>query len=232
MATHFTPAALKFLRDLKRNNDRDWFQPRKEIFERELKTPMLTLISEITHAMEDFAPDHVRPPQKILFRIYRDTRFSNDKRPYKEHIGAWWVRTGLEKTSGAGFYFHLSGKELLIAAGCYMPQPEQLLAVRRYLLDHHAEMRKLYTAKPLVKLFPHDEATSLTRPPKGFPADHPAIDLIRNKQWGRSVTLPVDTALTPAIGKEIVKRFKAIAPLVTLINTPLLPQKRKPLFGL
>ncbi|WP_263410968.1 DUF2461 domain-containing protein [Terriglobus tenax] len=231
MATHFTPAALKFLRDLKRNNDRDWFQPRKEIFEREIKAPMLALITEISHAMESFAPDHLRPPQKILFRIYRDTRFSNDKRPYKEHVGAWWVRAGLEKTSGAGFYFHISGKEVLVAAGCYMPQPEQLLAIRRYLLDHHEEMRKLYNARPLVKLLPHDEATSLTRPPKGFAADHPAIDLIRNKQWGRSITLPVETALSPSLGKEIVTRFKAMTPLIGFLNTPLLVEKkRKPLF--
>lgn len=231
MATHFTPAALKFLRELKKHNDREWFNARKPVFEKELKAPMLALITEITHAMESFAPEHLRPPQKVLFRIYRDTRFSNDKRPYKEHIGAWWARAGLEKTSGAGFYFHLSGKELLIAAGCYMPQPEQLLAIRRSLLENHAAFRKLYTGKSLVKLLPHDEATSLTRPPKGFAADHPAIDLIRNKQWGRSVSLPAEVALDAGVGKEIISRFKAATPLVEMLNAPLVVEKkRKPLF--
>lgn len=77
----FKPEALKFLRNLARHNDRAWFQPRKEQFEAELREPMLAIVRKITDAMMDFAPAHVRPAEKSLFRIYRDTRFSNDKRP-------------------------------------------------------------------------------------------------------------------------------------------------------
>jgi uncharacterized protein (TIGR02453 family) len=84
--THFTPEALKFLRGLARHNDRAWFEPRREIYERELKLPMLALIDEINHAMEDFAPEHIRLPHKAMFRIYRDTRFDaargHPARPY------------------------------------------------------------------------------------------------------------------------------------------------------
>src|ERR1700684_3121329 len=119
--THFTPAALTFLRSLARHNDRAWFTPRKATLERYLPLPMLALIEEINHAFAGFAPEHIRPPHKAIFRIYRDTRFSHDKRPYKNHVAAWWSHQGLEKTSGAGYYFQVSPKGVVIAAGAYMP---------------------------------------------------------------------------------------------------------------
>src|SRR5579875_2623877 len=86
MATHFSPEALKFLKGLKRNNNREWFQARKGIYERELKAPMLALVHEINEAMLRFAPENVQPPRKAMMRIYRDIRFSNDKRPYKTNV--------------------------------------------------------------------------------------------------------------------------------------------------
>ena len=95
---HFNEQALKFLRGLKRNNNREWFEPRKAIYEKELKAPMLAVLAAINDAMIDFAPDNVQPPQKAMMRIYRDIRFSHDKRPYKRNAGAWWSRDGLEKT--------------------------------------------------------------------------------------------------------------------------------------
>src|ERR1700730_15578993 len=87
---YLRPEALTFLRNLARHNDREWFTPRKAVFEAELKEPMLAIVRKITDAMTDFAPSHVRPAEKSLFRIYRDTRFASDKRPYKTHVAAWW----------------------------------------------------------------------------------------------------------------------------------------------
>jgi uncharacterized protein (TIGR02453 family) len=230
MPTHFSPEALKFFRGLKRNNDREWFNARKATYEQEIKAPMLALIAEINEAMLKFAPDNVRLPQKALFRIYRDTRFSPDKRPYKSHQGAWWARTGLEKTSGAGFYFHIAPDEVMVAADCYMPEREQLLAIRRYLAEHYAEYRRIASGKKLRSVLNEFDGMPLTRPPKGFPADHPAIDLLRCRQWGVSAKLPASVAISPALFKEIVKRFEAAAPMVELLNTPLVPKPRKPLF--
>ena len=201
--THFTPESLKFLRTLARHNDRLWFNPRKPIYERELKAPMLALIEEINHAFADFAPDHIRPPHKAMMRIYRDTRFDASRgqpiRPYKTNVAAWWVRAGLKKTSGAGFYFHISPKETVIAAGMYMPSPEQLLAVRRHLLIHHAELRKLLAGKKLRSALTEFEGHRLTRPPRGFPADSPAMDLLLCRQWGVSATLPAEAATLPSL---------------------------------
>ena len=230
MATHFSPASIKFLRDLAKHNDREWFEPRKPIYEKELKAPMLALIGEITEAMHAFAPDFIRPPQKSMMRIYRDIRFSKDKKPYKTNIAGWWARHGLEKTSGGGFYFHVTATEVHIAAGCYMPEKEQLLAIRRMLLERHEEYRAIVGSKKLRAVMEPLDGMKMTRGPKGFPAEHPGLDLIMQRQWGVSSSLPVDVALTPNLLKEVVKRFKLAAPLVSLLNSPFDGRPKKPLF--
>jgi uncharacterized protein (TIGR02453 family) len=244
-APHLRKEGMAFLRALIRVNKtdpveaREWFQANKAVYEAELKEPMLAIIRHVTDSMLDFAPEHVRPAEKSLFRIYRDTRFSNDKRPYKEHIAAWWTHTGLDKTSGAGYYFHISSKDVIIAAGAYMPEKDQLAAIRHWLLDHHAEFRKLLEKPAVKKAFSEFEGNALTRPPKGFPADHPALDLIRCRQWGLAATLPAEAALEPNLAAEVVRHFKLAAPVVAALNTPIaasLEETRKArksvLFGL
>jgi uncharacterized protein (TIGR02453 family) len=221
----FSEASLKFLRGLKKNNTRDWFDPRKPVYERELKAPLLALIDQVNHALVDFAPDHVRPPQKVMLRIYRDIRFAADKRPYKTHVSAWWGRSGMAKTSGAGFYFELNPTELILAAGLFMPDRDQLLALRRHLLAHHAELRRLLADKKLKALLPDTEARPLSRPPKGFSPEDPAVaaalDLLVNRQWGVSATLPTAAALAPTLLDDVLARFRRAAPLVALLNQPL-----------
>ena len=179
---YFRPEALTFLRNLARHNDRVWFNERKAVYESELKEPMLAVIRRITDAMMEFAPNHVRPAEKSLFRIYRDTRFSNNKLPYKTHVAAWWSHMGMQKTSGAGYYFQVSPKGVVIAAGAYMPEKEQLPAIRSWLLDNHVQFRRLLQKPAVRKTFTEFEGEALTRPPKGFPCDHPAMDLIKCKQ--------------------------------------------------
>jgi uncharacterized protein (TIGR02453 family) len=234
MAAHFSNDALKFLRGLKRNNDREWFAARKHIYERELKQPMLALIAEVNDAMIGFAPENIQAPQKAIMRIYRDIRFSKDKRPYKIHQAAWWARQGLEKTSGGGFYFDVSGTEVTIAAGVFMPEREQLLAIRRHLVNHHADLRKILAGKKLRALMQPIEGSPLTRPPKGFPADDPAIkpalDLLMCRQWGVASRLPAEFATRPTLVKDIVERFRLAAPMVALLNAPLASKPKKPLF--
>ena len=235
VAAHLRPEGLKFLRGIARNNDRDWFVPRKAIFEEELKEPMLAIIRKVTEAMTTFAPSFVRPAEKSLFRIYRDTRFSNNKLPYKTHVAAWWSAQGMEKTSGAGYYFQIDAKEVIIAAGAYMPEKDQLAAIRHWLLDHHAEFRKVLQTAAVRKTFSEFEGNALTRPPKGFPSEHPALDLIRCRQWGLSTTLPAEAALEPGFAATLIRHFKLAAPVVDALNTPLaatLPTRKKVLFGL
>jgi uncharacterized protein (TIGR02453 family) len=232
---YFRPEALTFLRNLARHNDREWFAPRKALYEAELKEPMLAIIRRITDAMMEFAPNHVRPAEKSLFRIYRDTRFSNNKLPYKTHVAAWWSHMGMEKTSGAGYYFQVSPKGVVIAAGAYMPEKEQLAAIRNWLLENHVAFRKILQRPAVRKAFSEFEGEALTRPPKGFPCEHAAMDLIKQKQWGLSTTLPAETALEKNFSQTVIRHFKLLAPMVDALNTPiaasLVPRKRV-LFGL
>ena len=234
-ATHLRPEALTFLRNLARHNDREWFTPRKAIFEAELKEPMHAIVRKVTDAMMDFAPAFVRPAEKCLFRIYRDTRFSANKLPYKTHVAAWWSHQGLEKTSGAGYYFHVSAKEVIVAAGAYMPEKDQLSQIRHWLLDHHAEFRKLLQKPAVRKAFAEFEGNALTRPPKGFPCEHPGMDLIRCRQWGLAATLSTEEALTPGFATTLIRHFKIAAPVVDALNTPIAAAqapKKRVLFGL
>jgi uncharacterized protein (TIGR02453 family) len=191
---------------------------------------MLALIGEVNEAMVEFAPEHVRPAQKIMMRIYRDIRFAKDKRPYKTHVSAWWVRDGLQKTSGAGFYLQVSAAEVLVAAGVYMPEREQLLAIRRHLGVHHEEFRSLMKGRKLRSLMQEGDGVKLSRPPKGFAADDPAIDLLMHRQWGVETTLPVERATMPTLGRDVVERFKAAAPVIALLNAPLLGKPKRPMF--
>ncbi len=222
---HFSPASIRFLQQLKRNNDRDWFNARKDVFIREVQEPWLAIVEGVNQALLEFAPDYVKPARKVAMRIYRDIRFSKDKRPYKTNVAAWWSTTTTERTSGGGFYTHVSDKDVVIAAGVYMPMPPQLLAIRRYLQEHHAELRSLLGDAKLRKLLPTLDNNPLTRMPKGFLPDDPAGDLLLFRQWALSATLPLEVATTPKLLLEIRKRFTAAAPLVALLNTPLLAMR-------
>ncbi|MBV8629359.1 MAG: DUF2461 domain-containing protein [Silvibacterium sp.] len=239
-APYFNQKALDFLRQLKRNNRREWFEARREVYESELKAPMLALIEKVTQGMLDYAPAHVRPAQKSMLRIYRDTRFSADKTPYKTHMAAWWAHQSAAKTSGSGYYLHVSPTEVTVAAGVYMPPKEQLLAIRQHLVEHHEEFRRLIETKNLrakklpAKMELHDPQ-ALSRPPKGFAAEHPAIEWIKWRQWGVYATLPAETALKPDLAKMVEGYFRLSQPLVDYLSKPLLrgmEKRRKPLFGL
>jgi uncharacterized protein (TIGR02453 family) len=220
----FPPEALKFLRGLERNNRREWFQPRKEIFETKLKAPMMDLVEAINAELPAVAPEHINDPKKAVYRIYRDTRFSPDKTPYKTHIAAIFPRRGLGRQSSAGFYLHLSPKSVGIAGGAYMPGREELLAIRTWIAENHAAFRK--AARGPEKLMGKLHGDSLTRAPKGFDPAHPAADLIRMKSWLYWIELEAGVAESPKLLAEVMKRFRAAAPVIEMLNAPLLSNQR------
>jgi len=215
----FSPEALTFLRNLKKNNRREWFQPRKEIFETKVKAPLVELVEAVNAALLDFAPEHITDPKKAVYRIYRDTRFSADKTPYKTHVAAIFPHHGLGKQASAGFYFHLTAEHVGIAAGSYMPGPDELRAFRGWLAGHHKQFRA--AARRPEKLLGKLQGSSVTRMPKGFDADHPAGDLIRMKQWLYWAELDAKLATSRRLLPELVKRFRAAAPVIAMLNAPL-----------
>src|SRR5262245_41253001 len=126
----FPKEGLRFLRSLKRNNNREWFLEHKSIYEEVVRQPMEDLVLALAADFSKFAPELVATPKTSIYRIYRDTRFSKDKSPYKTHVAAVFPRKGFEKHEGAGLYLHLAPSELLIAGGVYMPFPDDLRAIR------------------------------------------------------------------------------------------------------
>src|SRR5215471_11902683 len=140
--TAFPKESLAFLRSLKRNNNREWFQDHKSIYETVLKQPLADLVDSLAVDFERFAPEMVSSPKVSMYRIYRDTRFSKDKTPYKTHVAAIFPRKGFEKHEGAGLYLHIAATEVLIAGGVYMPMPDALNAIRSHIASNSAALIK------------------------------------------------------------------------------------------
>ncbi len=168
-----------------------------------------------------FAPDYVTDPNKAIYRFYRDTRFSEDKTPYKDHIAALFSRRGAVKHRAAAYYVSVSEKEIEVAGGLYMPQAEELLAVRHHLARRHAEFRAVINDPSLRALMGEFHGDQLSRVPKGFPADHPAADLLRYKQYLFYQMLDPALLTTPRLCDEIVARFRVMQPFIDFLNASL-----------
>lgn len=225
MATRFPgfpPEALRFLRALKRNNRREWFQPRKEQFESLVKAPMLALVAELNADLMKFAPEYVTDPKKSVFRIYRDVRFSSDKRPYKTNIAASFHRRGVE---GGGLYFSVSADEVEVAAGIYHPSREVTLAVRQHIAENYQELQRLLADRKVQKKYGGLKGDELSRAPKGFESCHPALDLIKKKDWLLDVSLDASIATTPDLHTDLAALFRAMHPFCEFLNRPLIGRK-------
>jgi len=221
----FPEEMVRFFRSLKRNNRREWFQPRKHLFEQHVKTPMLELVSAINAELAKFAPDYVTEPKNAVFRIYRDTRFSADKTPYKTHIAASFARRGGERLGAGGFYFSVSHDVIEVAAGIWHPDREVTLLVRNHIAETHQELSRILANKKGRKLTGSLGGAALTRSPKGFDPEHPAAGFIKMKDWILDVTLDPSLATTPKLHGEIVARFRAMMPLIQYLNRPLIARK-------
>lgn len=221
----FPKEMVTFFRSLKRNNRREWFQPRKHLFEEHVREPMTRLVEALNTDFAKLAPEYVSDPKKAIFRIYRDTRFSPDKTPYKTHIACSFGRRGGEHMSVSGFYFSVSGDEIEVAGGIYHPAADTTLLVRTYISENYKELRHILAAKKLRQLLGELQGDELSRAPKGFDVCHPAINLIKKKDWILVDTLDPAMATTPRLYQEIADRFRAMAPFVEFLNRPLLVRK-------
>ena len=222
----FPPQALAFLRRLKRHNDREWFLKNKETYEQKVKAPMVELVLALGREMKQFAPELLADPKRAIYRIYRDTRFSPDKTPYKTHIAAVFTPRGLEKGDSASVYFHVSPTEVEIAGGVYMPSPEVLRAIREHIALHHKKLQSIIEAPEFKRLFGELWGERLTRVPKGFAADHPAAELLRYKQMLADVSQPPELAESPQLLPTLVTMFRGMMPLIRFLNDPLTRQLR------
>lgn len=221
----FPAEMVKFFRGLKRNNRRDWFQPRKHLYDQHVKEPMLELVAALNGELVKFAPEYVTDPKHAIFRIYRDTRFSPDKTPYKTHVAATFSRRGPEHMGTGGFYFSVSSDQIEIAGGIYRPLPETMFLVRSHIAENYRELRAILADRKARKLMGDLQGDELTRAPKGFDTCHPAVDLIKKKDWILDATIEPSLATTPKLFREILDRFRVMAPLIQYLNRPLLAKR-------
>jgi uncharacterized protein (TIGR02453 family) len=215
---------VQFFRSLKRNNRREWFQPRKHLFDQHIKAPMLELVTAINTDMAKFAPEYVTEPKNAVFRIYRDTRFSADKTPYKSHAAASFSRRGTGRLGTGGFYFSVSHEEIEVSAGVWHPERDVMLLVRNHIADTHEELSRLLADKK-TNLAGELKGDALSRSPKGFDPSHPAAGFIKMKDWVFDVRLDANLVTTPKLHGAIVERFRAMAPVLAYLNRPLLARK-------
>lgn len=167
--TGFSPQALKFLRDLKKNNDRAWFAPRKEIFERECLAPLRALTADLATALRKARIPIDADPSRVGFRIYRDVRFSRDKSPYKTNLGTYLPYRGVRGAPG-GLYIHIAPKESFAVAGFYQLDKEPLQRWREAMASDPKRFQNVLRALERNGLKLSEEHEALKRMPRGFEA--------------------------------------------------------------
>ncbi|HTA54961.1 MAG TPA: DUF2461 domain-containing protein [Candidatus Acidoferrales bacterium] len=167
--TGFSPQALKFLRDLKKNNDRAWFAPRKELYERECLAPLRALTVDLAGALRKAKIPIDADPSRVGFRIYRDVRFSRDKSPYKTNLGTYLPYRGIRGAPG-GLYIHITPKESFAVAGFYHLDKEPLQRWREAMASDPRRFQNVLRTLERNDLALSDQEPTLKRMPRGFEA--------------------------------------------------------------
>jgi uncharacterized protein (TIGR02453 family) len=222
VASPFTSKTLAFLRALKRNNDREWFRARKADYEQHVRGPMVVLLGQLARDFPAFAPDLVSDPRVCLFRIYRDTRFSHDKRPLKTNVAAHFPSRRFPKGEGAGLYIEVAPQWVWIGGGIYMPSSTELSAIRSGIAEDHRKFHRVVSAPAFRRAVGELGGEQLTRVPRGYQKDHPAADYLRRKQFIGGREYPADFALSPRFYPELLAVFRGIAPLVSFLNNAII----------
>jgi len=203
------PSGFDFLNKLRKNNNREWFNAHKDTFLQELA--IVEHFAEVLLQALN-AHDEIETPsgKKSLYRIYRDTRFSADKTPYKTHWSGSFKRA--TKYRRGGYYFHIEPGNSFVAGGFFGPSTEDLKRIREDIAFDPAPLRKILKAKSFVSTFGELKGEQLKTAPKGFDADHEAIDLLRYKQFLLVRHFPDEVVLSGEFLKEANQTFKNMRP--------------------
>jgi uncharacterized protein (TIGR02453 family) len=220
--SHLPPDALAFLRALKRNNRREWFKPRKDRYDAVVRAPMIAIVERLAGDFRTFAPEFVASPKTSLYRIYRDTRFSENKTPYKTHAAAMFPPRSLPKHQGAGLYFHVSPEGVWAGGGMYAPDTSQLHAVREHIAANLPRLRRIIDAPAFKRDAGALEGEQLQRVPRGFSKDDPAAPYLRHRQFLVGREFKAEFATSPKFYDTILTVFRRIAPFCRFLNEPLI----------
>ena len=218
----FSPATLSFLKRLKRNNRREWFNARRDEYEATVRQPMIAIVDRLAVDMRAIAPELLVSPKHSIYRIYRDTRFSENKTPYKTHVAASFRPRDLAKGVGAGMYFHVSPEGVWVGGGMYAPETPQLHAVREQIAANLRRFRSIVEAPAFKRgLDGGLEGERLQRVPRGFPKDHEAADYLKYRQFLAGREFPARFATGSGFYKNVLGVFRQVAPLIRFLNEPL-----------
>jgi uncharacterized protein (TIGR02453 family) len=214
MPVYFTAEFFRFLARLKRNNDRDWFLAHQEEFETYVRQPALRFITEFAAPLYEIAPHLIadpRPSRGSMFRIYRDMRFSEDKRPYKTHVAMRFSHRGKDVHS-PGFYLHLEAGGCFAASGLWRPDPPTLLKVRSAIVSRPEEWRAVR------QLLNWDDAGKLRRPPHGFPSDHEFVEDLKLRDLGTAVDFTDKQVCSPRFMAIFANACRTMSPVAAFLS--------------
>jgi uncharacterized protein (TIGR02453 family) len=216
-------ASLRFLRGLKKNNNKPWFEAHRDEYEAHLREPMRALIVEMDRRLARVAPEMGGDVKRSMFRINRDIRFSKDKSPYKTNGACWFFhrgaghRVGSDSEGGsAGFYFHFEPGQSMVGAGLWMPPRPQLNKIRDAIADDPKGFERMVFA--LKRFGGLDDEQRLTRVPRGFAPDHPAAKWLRYQSFTAGRVLKDAEATGAKLPALLEREYKALLPLVRWLN--------------
>ena len=208
-----TPALFDFLRDLDKNNNREWFKSQKARYEADVVDPVTQFIANMVERVHRISPHIVvdpRPNGGSRFRIYRDTRFSKDKSPYKTHVGCQFRHEAGKDAHAPGFYVHLGPGEVFFGGGVWGPQGEALRAIRQRIVDKPARWEEAVDGLDL-------RGDQLVRAPKGFDPEHSLIEDLRRKSFFSMQDADEKLATSAKFEDAVVKQFEKVAPLMGFV---------------
>ncbi len=209
---YFTPESFAFLRELRENNNREWFAENKQRYEREVRDPALRFISDFGPHLSRIAPRLVADPRRSMFRIYRDTRFSRDKSPYKAHAGIHFFHEKAKAAASVpGFYLHVAPGESFAAAGIWHPDTGSLAKIRAAIAAKSPEWLRIKKSKLPI------EGGSLKRPPRGYAPGHPLIDDLKRTDFVTSMLLKDDDLCDPKFLTRFAGACRKMSPLVEFV---------------
>lgn len=215
----FDESTIRFLRELEQNNNREWFKANKARYEDQVLDVALRFIQSMQQPLAKIAPHFAAVPTRVggsLMRVYRDTRFSKNKLPYKTNIGIQFRHEQAKDVHSPGYYVHIEPGEVFLGAGMWRPDAEPLLAIRRRIADKPAEWRRTTSDKAFRRHF-RLGGESLTRPPRGFDAEHPCIDDIKRKSFIAVREMAPDACLNPRFQQQVETAFKAATPYMRFL---------------
>ncbi len=221
--TYFTPALFRFLKELKKNNKREWFQANKERYEKDVREPMLDFVSDFGPHLEKISSAFVADPRKSggsLFRIHRDVRFARDKSPYKTFVGAQFRHEAGKDAHAPCFYLHLEPGSSFAAAGLWHPDGPSLLKIREAIVETPADWKKLMAGRVFRDPFSLG-GESLKRPPRGFDQDHPLIEDLKRKDFIASALLTESEICSAKIMADFTRKCRSTAPFVSFLTKAL-----------